>query len=168
MRTTLERPYEPIDQEDRCVRCGDCDRMEGEIHMGVATWRPKSESPKWTATRPSRHHADRCLCHDKRMAYFTARVQLDGEPSNEAYDRLHAAMRAQGYARFVKSNENNWYRLPHAEYVSQKFSTRKDAVEAAKIAATSVQKGFKVLVTEGNGLTWHNLDKVAPEVAKAG
>lgn len=32
-RKTLERPHEPIDEEDAQVRCGDCGRMEGEIHM---------------------------------------------------------------------------------------------------------------------------------------
>lgn len=33
LRETLERPSVPIDEEGQDVRCHDCGRMEGEIHM---------------------------------------------------------------------------------------------------------------------------------------
>jgi hypothetical protein len=48
------------------------------------------------------------------MAAYTIKVQLDGEPSREQYERLHALMEELGFGRTVTGDRT--VNLPHATY----------------------------------------------------
>jgi hypothetical protein len=94
------------------------------------------------------------------MAKFTTRVQLNGNPSWDDYNNLHAAMRRKSFSQAITSDEGVEYHLPHAEYDREANMTRSQVLAAAKEAATPVWDDFSVLVTESDGRTWHNLKKV--------
>ena len=50
------------------------------------------------------------------MSRFTTRVQLNGNPTDEDYEKLHKAMKARGFSRVITSDDGDHYLLPHAEY----------------------------------------------------
>jgi len=86
------------------------------------------------------------------MAHFITRVQLNGAPTEEHYDRLHAAMEAKGFVRWVHADNGKTYWLPHAEYSrTTNANVSVEQIRADAIAAAgSVWTGFQVLVTQGN------------------
>lgn len=94
------------------------------------------------------------------MSKFTTRVQLDGNPTWQDFDNLHAAMRRQGFTQTITDGDGVEYELPHAEYNREGSLTTSQVLDEAKAAAGSVWSDFRILVTESNGRTWHNLKKV--------
>lgn len=91
------------------------------------------------------------------MAKFTTRVQLNGSPAAEDYDKLHKAMKRRGFTRIIVSDTGSRYWLPHAEYNREGDVTRASVLADAKSAAMTVSAGFQVLVTESAGRTWYGL-----------
>jgi hypothetical protein len=94
------------------------------------------------------------------VSKFTTRVQLNGTPSWDDYNNLHAAMRSKGFTQTIESDDEIEYHLPHAEYNREGTMTRNQVLEDAKQAAASVWDDSSILVTESAGRTWHNLRKV--------
>lgn len=93
------------------------------------------------------------------MPRFTTRVELHyGEEDD--YEKLHAAMERQGFSRTIVSGDGITYHLPTAEYNREGNLTKEQVLESAKRAATTTGCTYAVLVTESNGRTWHNLEKV--------
>src|SRR5258708_36449614 len=71
------------------------------------------------------------------MARFTTRVQLDGNPKEDDYTKLHRAMKQKGFSRFVTTTEKT-FRLPHAEYNRETDRSTEQVRDDAKEAAESV------------------------------
>lgn len=90
------------------------------------------------------------------MALFTTRVQLNGNPGEEDYESLHAAMKAKGFSRFVKSDDGKRYHMPHAEYTRMGDLTRSQVLQDANAATAGVWRDYQVLVTEGSK-SWYGL-----------
>jgi hypothetical protein len=93
------------------------------------------------------------------MASFTTRVQLDGNPSSEDYEKLHREMKKRGFSRIIQSDQGQAYWLPHAEYNRLGDVTRDSVREDAKAAAATVSNDYQVLVTQAEARTWAGLKK---------
>ena len=91
------------------------------------------------------------------MASFTTRVQLNGRPTADDFERLHRQMRRRGFSRFINGSDGKTYRLPHGEYNRQGSMTRDTVREDAKAAAASISSDYEVLVSEATARTWHGL-----------
>ncbi|HEF4743953.1 type V toxin-antitoxin system endoribonuclease antitoxin GhoS [Burkholderia multivorans] len=91
------------------------------------------------------------------MTKFTTRVELHDADSDD-YDRLHDAMKAKGFSRFIKDHIGNSYHLPSAEYNFTGTATIDEVLNKAKAAAKETGLTFEILVTESNGRRWLNLD----------
>lgn len=92
------------------------------------------------------------------MAQFTTRVVLS-DADRDDYEVLHQYMAAQGFSKTIASKEGTVYELPDAEYDYRGNVNKSDVLERAKAAAARTKRGYKVLVTESNGRTWHGLDR---------
>jgi hypothetical protein len=94
------------------------------------------------------------------MARFTTRVQLNGNATWEHYEKLHSAMKANGFSQTITDTAGAEYSLPHAEYNRDAELTRDDVLKSAKQAAGLIWNDFSILVTESAGRTWENLKKI--------
>ncbi len=92
------------------------------------------------------------------MNKFTTRVQLDGYPTEDQYNRLHKAMSAKGFSRFIQGSDGETYHLPHAEYNRAVNVTIEQVRNDAVAAAATVSNDYQVLVTEGTR-SWQGLKK---------
>jgi hypothetical protein len=93
------------------------------------------------------------------MASYITRVELH-DADGADYTKLHKAMEKKGFARTITSSKDITYHLPTAEYEFEGTETRKEVLELAKEAASSVKSKYAALVTESKGSTWHGLAKV--------
>ena len=100
------------------------------------------------------------------MARFTTRVQLNGYADEDDYTNLHAAMRSEGFSRFIENGDGKVYHMPHAEYNRVGDVTRDQVLKDAKTATSSVWSDFEILVTEGTR-TWHGLKEATPAEVSA-
>lgn len=100
------------------------------------------------------------------MSRFTTRVQLNGNPSYEEYEKLHKAMKAKGFSRIITGDDGGHYWLPHAEYDRSGNLTLQQVLNDAKAAAGTVKTSYEVLVTEG-GCMWYGLQQATAEQKKA-
>ena len=91
------------------------------------------------------------------MASFTTRVQLNGRPTADDFEKLHKQMRRRGFSRFIEASDGKTYRLPHGEYNREESVTRDTVREDAKAAAAAVSNDFEVLVSEATARTWYGL-----------
>lgn len=91
------------------------------------------------------------------MARFMTRVQLNGRPTAEQYEKLHKAMKQRGFSRVIASAEPKWYWLPHGEYYREADVTRDQVLADAKAAAATVSTDSEALVSETSICTWYNL-----------
>ncbi|WP_461453571.1 hypothetical protein [Mucilaginibacter sp.] len=94
------------------------------------------------------------------MASFTTRVELHKASQEIDYKKLHAEMELEGFLRTIISDDNITYHLPTAEYNKIGNFTRQQILDSAKKAAAKTGKEHSILVTESNGRTWYNLEKV--------
>jgi hypothetical protein len=84
------------------------------------------------------------------MANFMTRVELNGSPTWQDYENLHAAMKRAGFSRLIAGSDGKIYRLPHAQYSRTTHLTLQDVRDQAHAAARSVWDSVQVLTTEGN------------------
>lgn len=94
------------------------------------------------------------------MEKFTTRVELHNIEGGALYEKLHEEMEKEGFSRIIKDNEGIKYHLPNAEYNKIGDFTREQVLNSAKRACNKVIDDYSILVTESNGRTWHNLEKV--------
>lgn len=95
------------------------------------------------------------------MSSFTTRVLLRGNPEESEYDTLHKAMVNKGFSKIIESDEGVQYNLPHAEYNISGDYTRSEVLSLAKDAVRSLpSRTAEILVTESNGRTWSNLQRL--------
>jgi len=83
------------------------------------------------------------------MTNYTIRVELHGAEGGDKYEKLHEAMKAQGFSKTI-TIDGATYELPTAEYSLRSNSTSKQAVlKKAETAANKVQPKPKpsILVT---------------------
>jgi len=93
------------------------------------------------------------------MASFTTRVELH-YANEDDYETLHEEMAKQGFKRTITASDGITYHLPTAEYNYIGDKTKDQVLDKAKTAAEKTRKNFCTLVTESNGRTWYNLEKV--------
>lgn len=91
------------------------------------------------------------------MPAFTVRVQLNGNPTWDDYEKLHEDMENAGYNRFIRGSNNEPYDLPDAEYdLPQSGLTvgevRDQVLEIAK--GVHPKPAPWVLVTQSAGRAW--------------
>jgi hypothetical protein len=91
------------------------------------------------------------------MASFTTRVQLNGRPTAEDYEKLHKEMKKRGFSRLIEGSDSKKYWLPHGEYNREGSVTRDKVREDAKAAAATVSNDYDVLVSEATYRTWYGL-----------
>ncbi|HET6325788.1 MAG TPA: hypothetical protein VFG04_14015 [Planctomycetaceae bacterium] len=91
------------------------------------------------------------------MASFTTRVQLNGRPTADDYERLHKQMRGRGFSRFIDASDGKTYRLSHGEYNREGNVNRDTVREDAKAAAAAVSSDYEVFVSEATARTWYGL-----------
>jgi hypothetical protein len=113
----------------------------------------------------------RALCHDEEdfsvggggetaaihMVRFVTRVQLNGYPSAEQYEKLHKEMKRRGFTRVIESSEAKYYWLPHREYYRETNASGDQVLADARAAAAAVSKDYEVLASETTSSTWWNL-----------
>jgi hypothetical protein len=93
------------------------------------------------------------------MTNYTVRVELHRAVEAD-YARLHSLMEAQGFVRWVQSNDGSLKRLPTAEYNMPDTSlTLSEVLDRAREAATGAKPKPTpwVLVTESVGRSWSGL-----------
>jgi hypothetical protein len=94
------------------------------------------------------------------MPRSTTRIELH-DADEDDYENLHDAMAKEGFSRFISDSEGKKYHLPTAEYNSEAYDDKDEALKAAKRAAKAIgfnNDNFEVLVTMSDGRTWYNLD----------
>ena len=84
------------------------------------------------------------------MVKFTTRVELHDADDRDDYDRLHAAMEAEGFTRTIESSGTT-YHLPTAEYNLEGPYTAEQVRAKAAVAAKETGKRFAILVTPAAG-----------------
>jgi hypothetical protein len=94
------------------------------------------------------------------MAMFITRVELHRATAPGDYTRLHAQMRAQGFAMTIVASDGVSYHLPPAEYCFIGQATLVQVRDMAQRAAAQVDNSHAVLVTESNGSAWVGLQPV--------
>jgi len=87
---------------------------------------------------------------------YTTRVELHYANDND-YETLHAAMKREGFSRFIASGDGVRYHLPTAEYNYQGDRTLDQVLAAAKRAAETTGLKYAALVTESDGRRWSGL-----------
>ena len=92
------------------------------------------------------------------MTRFTTRVELHNADSDD-YEKLHDAMKANGFSRFVTDSEGNQYHLPTAEYNFVGTAALDEVLSKAKAAAKQTGLDNEIIVTESNGRRWSNLKR---------
>jgi len=90
------------------------------------------------------------------MASFITRVELH-YASEADYEKLHEAMRQQGFSQKITSNSGAVYKLPPAEYHISGNLSQSDVLARAKKAAALTGRSAEVLVVEYTGCSWDGL-----------
>jgi hypothetical protein len=89
------------------------------------------------------------------MAKFTVRVQLNGEPDQTDYERLHAAMRGNGFSQTIIGGDGVEFYLPHAEYDYESAGSAEQVRELVRTIAKGVWDSSYVLVTQALIRSWY-------------
>jgi hypothetical protein len=90
------------------------------------------------------------------MTQYITRVELHDAVWSD-YDKLHEAMRREGFSQAIAADDGTIYQLPPAEYNYIGQETRAQVHDKAQRAARSVKPSSAVLVTQANGITWSGL-----------
>jgi Endoribonuclease GhoS len=90
------------------------------------------------------------------MTQYITRVELHDAVRSD-YDRLHEAMKREGFSQAITGDDGIIYELPPAEYNYIGQETRAQVHDKARRAAATVKSSFAVLVTQANGVTWSGL-----------
>ena len=91
------------------------------------------------------------------MTRFMTRVQLNGYPTAEQYEKLHKEMKNRGFSRVIEGSDSKFYWLPHGEYYREVALTLNQVVNEAKAAAAAVSTDHEVLTSEAPASMWFNL-----------
>jgi hypothetical protein len=101
------------------------------------------------------------------MNRFMTRLLLNGYPSAEQYEKLHAEMKKRGFTRVIESAEPKFYWLPNGTYYRVSNSTRDQVLADAKAAASTVSREYEVVVSDALNSTWYGLKQATAADAKA-
>ncbi len=93
------------------------------------------------------------------MAEYIVRIELNGSPSWQQYERLHGLMRKAGFSRTVRGDSGMVYDLPHAVYYCDTTASRNQVWQAADGATKQVWKGYQILCIESSGMTFSGLQQ---------
>ncbi|MAY71033.1 MAG: hypothetical protein CME82_06225 [Halomonas sp.] len=87
------------------------------------------------------------------MPKFVVRVELR-RASSENYEELHEKMQRRGFNREIVGQDGKRYRLPDAEYVTEKDGSAYGIREEVRAIADSVVETNFVLVTQAGEMSW--------------
>ncbi len=73
------------------------------------------------------------------------------------YEILHVKMQAEGFSRFITSDDGTTYHLPTAEYDISGYFTAVDVRQRAERAVRATGKTGAVLVSAATSRTWSGL-----------
>jgi hypothetical protein len=90
------------------------------------------------------------------MIQYITRIELHDAVRSD-YDRLHEAMKREGFSQVIAAHDGAIYELPPAEYNYIGQETGSQVREKAERAARTVKPSFAALVTQANGVTWSGL-----------
>ena len=85
------------------------------------------------------------------------RLLLNGYPTAEQYERLHAEMKKRGFTRVIESSEPKFYWLPNGTYYRITNSTLDQVLVDAKAAAATVSREYEVVVSNAPSSKWYGL-----------
>jgi hypothetical protein len=95
------------------------------------------------------------------------RLLLNGYPTPEQYEKLHAEMKMRGFTRVIKSGEPKFYWLPNGTYYRVSNSTRDQVLADAGAAASTVSRHYEVVVSDAPISMWYGLKQATAVDAKA-
>lgn len=95
-----------------------------------------------------------------KMKKFTTRIELHNVEGGDQYEKLHKEMENEGFSKTIKNENGTEYYLPNAEYNKEGDFERDVVLNSAKKACNKVGEKYSILVTESNGRTWYNLEKI--------
>ena len=102
------------------------------------------------------------------MAQFITRVELQGSPSEQDYERLHSAMQAVGFGRAIKGDDGKAYKLPTATYVSIGDFTASTVRDLASAAAKNTGLRYLVLTARVDDVAWQLNEALNPHATLLG
>lgn len=91
-----------------------------------------------------------------QMTQYITRIELHDAVWSD-YDKLHEAMRREGFSQAIAADDGTIYELPPAEYNYIGQETRAQVHDKAQRAARTVKPSSAMLVTQANGITWSGL-----------
>ena len=91
------------------------------------------------------------------MNRFMTRVLLNGYPTAEQFEKLHAEMKKRGFSRVIEGSDSKCYWLPNGTYHRVTSSTHDQVFNDAKAAVETVTMGYELLVCEAPSSKWIGL-----------
>lgn len=88
------------------------------------------------------------------MAKFIVRIELHGALLPTDYDNLHRLMEAQGFRRYIVSDQGQRFLLPSAEYFLESNQTAEQVRDWASQLAAKTGKTSWVLATAYSRAAW--------------
>lgn len=85
------------------------------------------------------------------------RVLLNGYPTAEQFEKLHAEMKKRGFSRVIEGGDSKFYWLPNGTYYRATNSKHDQVFADAKAAVTTVTSGYELLVCEAPSIKWTGL-----------
>lgn len=95
------------------------------------------------------------------MPNYAARIELNGPPKSEIYEKLHDAMHNAGYERWILSSKGGYWQLPDAMYVGNSSRQQvSDEVKAIKKVVGAVWSSFEIIIFKYDGSSWDGLTRL--------
>jgi Endoribonuclease GhoS len=98
------------------------------------------------------------------MPQYICRVELHDAVWSD-YNKLHEAMKREGFSQTIAADDGAIYELPPAEYNYVGQENRVQVLEKVKRTARTVKPSFAALVTQSNGINWFGLRLVKKAAA---
>jgi hypothetical protein len=90
------------------------------------------------------------------MSQYFARVELQGYPTEDQYQRLHNAMDNIGFKRMLIGNDRRTYKLPTATYYKPvSFSAVAQERDSVRTVANNISTNNLVLVIDAKDAGWY-------------
>lgn len=94
------------------------------------------------------------------MARFLIRIEIHNGIWPDDYNKLHAAMKLQGFARIIHGADGKDYYLPTAEYLKEWNYTISLVIHDAEIAAKTIGKKYGIVAGECTNILINGLQAV--------
>ena len=90
------------------------------------------------------------------MSQFFSRVELQGYPTEDQYQRLHNAMDRIGFKRTIVGSDGRAYKLPTGTYYKPvSFSSVAQERDSVRTVANSISVSNLVLTVDSKDAGWY-------------